>query len=397
MKKHLLALLTITSAVVTAQTGTTIPGSFSSGGESRDYTVYVPASYNGSSAVPLVMNIHGLSGSSSKQENYQDFRKIADTANFIVVHPEGTGPFALLIGWGSMSTVDASLDDRNFIMSLLDTIEANYNINTNKIYSTGYSQGGYMTNNLACMHGERFAAIAAVAGKLTAEHFSVCDPTHALPVMHIHGTNDGLVAYTGTGTEDVELLVENWVCYNNCNTTPVSIDTLTDIDPTDNSYPIHYVYDGGTDGASVEFYKVVNGGHQVPSELVTLDEYGIGDRSRDFTASTVIWNFFRQYSLDMFTSTPTPCPDYLLGVDEEVENGTITVYPNPSNGSFEINLENYQGSAISISNMLGETVVTIDITQQNSFIDLGNVAAGVYVYQVTDQDGNIAKGKIIVQ
>ncbi len=398
MRKCLLALFILFPFINSAQTGATISGSFLSDGTFRSYTVYVPASYTGSSSVPLVVNLHGYTGSSSQQENYQDFRPIADTANFIVLHPEGTGPFTFLLGWGAMATVAESEADRVFLMSLLDSIEANYNINTNKIYSTGFSQGGFMTYDLACLHGDRFAAIASVAGLLSADHKSVCDPTHAIPVMHIHGTNDGLISYTGAGTEDTELLVENWVCYNNCNPTP-AIDTLTDIDPADNSYPIHYVYGGGTDGATVEFYKIVNGGHQVPSELVTSDEYGVGDRNRDFTASTVIWEFFSKYSLDMFTSTHFHCSTYIepTGIEDNLENTLVSIFPNPSNGSFEINIDNYQGASINISNVLGESVLSVNLSQQVSTFDLGNVAAGVYVVQVTDQDGNISKGKIIVQ
>ena len=40
--------------------------------------------------VALVLNLHGLGSNSWQQMFYGDFRPIADTANFIIVHPQGT-------------------------------------------------------------------------------------------------------------------------------------------------------------------------------------------------------------------------------------------------------------------------------------------------------------------
>ena len=131
IKNYLIIALLIVSSIGYSQTGTTISGSFMSGGVSRTYTYYVPNSYNGSTAFPMVINLHGLSGSSSKQENYQDFRKIADSEKFIVLHPEGTGEISFLVVWGSMGTVSAAEADRAYLMRLMDTIETNVNIDCN--------------------------------------------------------------------------------------------------------------------------------------------------------------------------------------------------------------------------------------------------------------------------
>ena len=59
-------------------------------GITREYKIYVPAIYNGSTAVPLVFNLHGYTSNNAEQEYYGNFRPIADTANFIIVHPNGT-------------------------------------------------------------------------------------------------------------------------------------------------------------------------------------------------------------------------------------------------------------------------------------------------------------------
>lgn len=397
MKNYLLILCTFISSVVFPQTGTTISGSFMSGGVSRTYTYYVPAMYDGSTAVPLVVNLHGLSGSSVAQENYEDFRKIADTANFIILHPQGTGPFALLVGWSSMGTVASGVADRNFLMSLLDTIEAKLNINSNKIYSTGFSQGGFMSYNLGCLHSQRFAAIAPCSGKISADNFAACAPTHPLPVMHIHGTTDGLISFTGAGVQHVDTLVQHWVCFNNCNPLP-TIDTVLNINSADNSKAIHYTYSGGTDGATVEYYKVDNGGHQVPSELVTLNEYGTGNRNRDFTAANVIWEFFRKYSLSTLTSTPSSsCLTTSTGINESVSDNTVSIYPNPSTGIFYVQSKNNSNTTLTILNVLGITVLEKKIVGSTEIIDLSTVPAGVYFYRVANQNENINSGKLVVE
>ena len=55
----------------------------------RSYITYVPAIYNSSNAVPLILNLHGRGGNSLIAMSQADFRDIADTANFIIVHPKG--------------------------------------------------------------------------------------------------------------------------------------------------------------------------------------------------------------------------------------------------------------------------------------------------------------------
>lgn len=399
MKNYLFILCTFISSFVFPQTGTTISGSFMSGGVSRTYTYYVPAMYDGSTAVPLVVNLHGLSGSSVAQENYEDFRKIADTANFIILHPQGTGAFALLVGWSSMGTVASGQADRDFLISLLDTIQAKLNINSNKVYSTGFSQGGFMTYNLGCLHSERFAAIAPCSGKISADHFSACAPTHPLPVIHIHGTNDGLIAYTGGDIQDVETLVQYWACFNNCDPTP-AVETLVDNNPNDGCVPIHYTFSGGTDGATVEFYKIDNGGHQVPSELVTLNEYGIGNRNRDFTAANVIWKFFRKYSLDQLTSAPVETCSSTLNpissVDENGVNESLSIYPNPSTGVLNIDINSTLNTTISICNVLGDVVYTKILKSGITQINLGNIPSGIYFYKLSKKAELLKSGKLIL-
>lgn len=403
MKNYLLILSTFISSVVFPQTGLTHSGSFTSGGKTRTYTYYVPAMYyTASVAVPLVFNLHGLSGSSAKQETYEDFRTIADTANFIIVHAEGLNqsPVTLINvpGWGSMSTVSAGAADIAFIMSLLDTMASHYTIDANRVYSAGYSQGGFLSYNLACQQNARFAAVASSCASLSLDNMAASNIVHPTPVMEIHGTTDNTIAYAGNSTYlHVDSLIKHWVCVNNCNATP-TIDTLPDINLTDNCYPIHYVYSGGTDGSTVELYKIKDGGHQVPSDVTTANAYGVGNRNMDFKASKVIWEFFRKYSLSTLTSTPaSPCLSSTTGVDEGVVDYNISIYPNPSTGIFHIELKSNVNSTLTISNVLGTTFLEKKISGSTETIDMSAAPSGVYFYQVINQNGSISSGKLIIE
>src|SRR6187402_2104504 len=122
----------------------TIEGSITHAGIQRDYILYVPEMYTPGTAVPLIMNFHGYTSNNLEQMYYGDFRPIADTAGFIVVHPMGTvdllGNPHWNVGWGT-----SSVDDVGFATALIDSLSAAYTIDPERIYSTGMSNGGFFS------------------------------------------------------------------------------------------------------------------------------------------------------------------------------------------------------------------------------------------------------------
>ena len=104
----------------------TITDSIYSGGIYRTYRLYVPAIYNGSSARPLVINMHGYGSSSYEQQYYGNFMPIADTANFLIVHPQGTVSSGQTYWNAGISSFGA--DDLGFLSRLIDSLKLQYNI-----------------------------------------------------------------------------------------------------------------------------------------------------------------------------------------------------------------------------------------------------------------------------
>ena len=365
----LLAFLSITSGVW-AQT--TVNGSFVHDGITRTYSFYVPASYVPGNAVPMVIGLHGTSSSGSNFAQYRDFRPIADTANFIVVHPDGS-TFIGISFWNYGDEIPSSVDDIGFIEALIDTISAQYTINQNRIYCTGMSNGSFLSYTLACQ-SDRFAAIAGVTGSMSTSTYNTCNPANPIPTMHIHGTEDGINPYTGNSTmiaiEEVSLF---WATQNNCNTTPI-ITAVPDIDTGDGATAERYLYENGTNGHTVELFKVTGGEHTWPGSPMPSSTDVI---CMDFDARIEIWRFFSQYELSSTNSI--------------VENNAVDliIYPNPAQDHLFIQTDNVI-SNITITDMQGR-VVSQHSNESNQEIDIQHLKPGNYLIEISGNNMQVVK------
>lgn len=327
----------------------------------REYRLYVPEVYTGDEPVPLVFNLHGYTSNAIQQEFYGDFRPIADTANFILVHPEGLNDFGGNQFWNAFGV--PGIDDVGFISAMIDTLSAEYNIDPNCVYSTGMSNGGFMSFELACMLSNRVAAVASVTGTMAESRLAACDPDIARPVMQIHGTEDPTVPYNGNAEwASIPDVVDFWVSLNECNETPV-ISDVPDIDPGDGSTTEHFVYNDGLNGNTVEHYKVENGEHTWPGAFID-----IGVTSHDFDASVEIWRFFRQHKLEGPTS-----------VENIADMPQIEMYPNPTKGAVNFACDDII-DRIRIVDMAGTLVDELSV--QSTSVRLQLETKGVFMVQI---------------
>lgn len=378
-----ITILIFATLVARASAQTEVSGTIQSGGLKREYRLYIPAKYNGSTPVPLVFNLHGYTSNMLEQEFYGDFRPIADTANFLIVHPNGTLDAQGNRFWNTFGTGSA-VDDVGFLENLLDTLEAKYNIDPNRVYSTGMSNGGFMSYALACELNDRIAAIASVTGSMITVNLNACHPSRPVPVMEIHGTADNTVPYNGnalTGFVAIPTLVSAWVGFNHCSTTPV-FTPVPDINTTDGCTAEHYLYSGGLNGSTVEHYKIIGGGHTWPGAL-----FPIGVTNQDFSASKEVWRFFSQYRLNVLTAVETP---------DAADGAKWTAYPNPA-GDYVILQSDSQNpaDAIRIFDALGRLLQT-EFPNENGPIRLETAhwKNGVYVLSI-DEKGKTTQLRIV--
>lgn len=350
-------------------------------GLTRSYILYVPASYSSATPAPLVFNFHGWTSNANDQMQYADFRSIADTAGFLVVHPMGTldinGQPYWNANWGG------TVNDIGFTAALIDSISAEYNIESKRIYSTGMSNGGFMSYTLACELGDKFAAIASVTGTMNLNQQNTCTPQHPTPVMEIHGTADGTVPYLGNTTmKPIEDVIDYWVDYNNTNTSAILSD-IADINAFDGSTVEHYLYSNGDNGVEVELYKVINGGHTWPGAPIN-----VGITNHDIDASVKIWEFFAKYDVN---GKILP----ITSVQTLIKNETH-IYPNPAIEKITIK-NNVIIEQLTIYDMLGKQVHAQSVFNKKQTLSTQGWKSGVYFVKSISVDKESTTTKFVVK
>ena len=348
-------------------------------GTEREYILYVPDSYTGDDPVPLILNFHGYTSNALEQMNYGDFRPIADTAGFLVVHPEGLlfngNTHWNVGGW----TVGSTVDDVGFTAALLEELASQYNIDSDRVYSTGMSNGGFMSFLLACQLSDKIAAVASVTGSMTPETYNACDPEHPTPVLQMHGTADGVVPYIGAfWTRSINDVLAYWVDFNNCYGT----ETVTPIPNTvvlDGSTVEHIVYDQGDYETTVEHFKVAAGGHTWPGTFFS----GPGT-NQDIDASLEIWKFFSRYNL----SDLNPTTD----VDEQtVRMAQTRIFPNPAGSMLNVELTVEKPVPFEIISVIGTRMKTGLLEPGVNTIDVSDLSADVYFLKVGESAFKVVK------
>lgn len=260
------------------------------GSTDRSYTLFTPKSYAPGKKLPLVYVLHGFTQTAADISRYSAFNPLADSFGFFAVYPSGISN-----GWNTNSGFPggSTADDVGFIRILTDSLIARYGIDADRVYSCGFSAGGFMSHRLACELSDRIAAIASVAGTMSDAAFKACNPGRAVPVLHIHGTSDLVVAYNG-GLSNIsaDKLMQFWVNKAACNQTPAKVNIPDRVQEGSTAQWQRY----GPCNQSLEMAHIAvnNGGHTWPGS----SNSGVGTTNMDFSASAEIWQFFSRFSLN---------------------------------------------------------------------------------------------------
>ncbi len=346
----------------------------------REYIVYIPASYNSSVAVPLMLHFHGYEMTATDQMFLTGMRAVADTAGFIIVYPQGLflrGENTFHWNVGSWTTGSTS-DDIGFVKTMLDSLAVNYKIDLDRVYSCGFSNGGYFSFELACKLSNRIAAIGSVGGTMSAATFNACNPSHATPVVTIHGTADVVVDYNGffpPGSKPIADVNTYWSKYNKTLVTPI-ISRLPDINSTDGSTVELSLYDKSINCPPVEHYKVIGGGHTWP---------GIWG-NRDINSSEVIWRFVSRYNMKELIK----CGNATSTI-ENSSQVNYKAYPNPLGNQLTIKTDFTNVKQYKIYNILGKLMITGQLTSDVNTIDLSSLPPNIYIFRTDNQSIKLIK------
>lgn len=327
----------------------------------RESKLYVPPSYDEANQYPLVLLLHGLGGNGSNMLNGSGFIEVSNTSedHFFIVSPTATyQAFLEATEWNEGINPIHDVDDTSYLSALIDSVSAEYSIDPDRIYSTGFSDGGFMTNRLACDLNDRIAAFASVGG--TRASSVTCDPDRGTPLLHIHGTADEVVDYTGNtlfgepllaslviGVDD---LIFDWTTNNNC------VADIAAIQVGENTEA--YLYTACDDQSEVWLYKVNGAGHD-------------WNLTSDFSTPELIWEFFSEFN-------------FFVGVEEELERQSIKLYPNPTHG--DLQLEGIQKpSDFLIYSALGKKVMSSRFFPGET-IDVSGLPEGMYILEISGGD-----------
>jgi polyhydroxybutyrate depolymerase len=231
-------------------------------GMTRTYHLMIPSLFDGSSPLPLVFDIHGYTENATRENSRTDMQALGEEEGFIVVQPEGTGA---LKSWNAGrccgTAASSGVDDVGFIRAIVDDVSERACVDASRVYSTGLSNGGFLSHRLACEASDVFAAVAPVAAVLGVDAES-CTPDRGVGVMHVNGTADGLVPYLGNP----------FVGY------PSVMETLSDRQTTCQTWS------ECRDDAEVVLCTVEGGGHEWPPD------------SSGLQTSEEIWRFFSRHT-----------------------------------------------------------------------------------------------------
>ena len=251
-----------------------------------DVPLTVPEGYSKNSPAPLVVLLHGYTSSGKQQEGYMKFGALADEYGFLFLNPDGTveksddeNRF-----WNATPACcnfyESEVDDSDYLHGLIDETKKQYNVDPNRIYLIGHSNGGFMSHRMAYDHPDTIAAIASLAGAAIPD-MKGSAPDRPVSILQIHGTKDTIIDYEGGDINGVNYpsAVETsalWLEYNGFDVGKMGLVEKLDLDRRiegEDTTVTEYAEDG-----AVELWTINDGSH-IPAI------------SEDFTRLVIEWLF----------------------------------------------------------------------------------------------------------
>lgn len=108
--------------------------------------------------VPLMLFFHGASDNPAEAAQMSKFHELGEKEGFITVYPWGTNRTQ----WNSSLDDPEAEDDVGFAIALIDYMIANYPVDPERVYLSGFSNGAAHAQVVALLHPDRIAAICHI-------------------------------------------------------------------------------------------------------------------------------------------------------------------------------------------------------------------------------------------
>lgn len=276
----------------------------------RTFHLYQPITQvEAKKPIPTIIVLHGGGKQGGKaMGRYIGFNKIAKQQHLMIAYPEGIDS-----QWNDGRGVSfraknkmQQVDDVAFLSKLTQKLINHYGANAKRIYLVGVSNGGMMSQRMACEAGDQFAAIASVIASMPQKIHLHCKPKNVLPMLFINGTADPFIPYLGGNVIILGKAVGKvlstpatlafWLKHNGINTPPKT-RVLADLNKKDQSTVVKKTWLNEQGKEQVVLYRINNGGHQWPSSThwLTLKKL-LGAKNQDIKGAEVIFDFFKQHA-----------------------------------------------------------------------------------------------------
>ena len=287
-----------------------------------DIPVHIPTVYDPATPAPLVILLHGYGGNGTSMAGYLDMAGLAEEYGFLYLSPDGNQNPEGKRFWNATDACcnfyGSAVDDTAYLLGLINGMKQNYNVDNDRVYLVGLSNGGFMSHRMACDHPDVTSAIVSMAGA-TYKSSLACSADSPVRVLQVHGTEDDVIYYEGGSNFAAPYpgaveTVEKWAAVNGCSPVPTTLSTQLDLAsdvPGAETVVTRYA-DGCSEGDAVELWTVVGGTH-VPA------------LSSTFSQNVVHWLFEEPYTVPDPTQTASPQTVVSLGSTHDRAFGTTNV------------------------------------------------------------------------
>lgn len=244
---------------------------FSVDGKTRKYILYVPD--NVRESAPLVISLHGAAGHDTDRSPFRT--SVADSEGCIVVYPQGNDQFfpvfgGYIPGWNASGEAN---EDSDFFKAIIKAVDDEYDIDLDRVYCCGFSNGGMMTYANTSAASDIFAAFASISGFQLNEFHHHTVGERPVPFLHIHGKQDDFVKYSC-----MPVIRDNMVARNGCNPVP-------EVEEIHGRFT-KSIYEAGEGGFPYVYYEIDGMGH---------NDYT--DKTEEGNSALTMWNFMSRYTL----------------------------------------------------------------------------------------------------
>ena len=264
--------------------------------KTREYYLSLPK--DTSKPIPLIINFHGFRSNAIDQKGFSQMDDYAHQNGVGVIYPEGFKK-----SWNVGKAIPNNENDIGFINALIDSVTSKYNIDSDRIYACGFSNGGTFSYELICGLSNKIAAFGSVGGNFSINQKRVCNINREVPLIHIHGTKDRLQKYYKSDRNFLSSVesVNFWAEYNQLDIKVV--ENIENIHKMDRTSVQKHTYSKNNSNTQVIHLKVVDGGHlwlgSPVADWLVLRLF-FGKNNHEINSSKELVDFFLQYKLSDF-------------------------------------------------------------------------------------------------